>query len=116
MADLKKILGDKKHWRAMEARAAALPPDYRTVYTEIKSYVWKFTAGDGLDVIAMLDDLVGLFETGAADGRRVLEVTGQDVAAFCDELLRTTRTYTEKWRQELNRGVADKLRDDGTSR
>jgi len=29
---LDRILGDKKEWKAMEARANALPPDYRTVY------------------------------------------------------------------------------------
>ena len=33
---LKKILGDKKEWRRMEARAEALPSDYRIVYGEIK--------------------------------------------------------------------------------
>jgi DNA-binding ferritin-like protein (Dps family) len=29
---LTKILGDKKEWKAMEARANALPRDYRIVY------------------------------------------------------------------------------------
>ena len=106
---LKKILGDKKEWRAMEARAAALPADYRIVYDEIKKYMWRFTAGDGMDIIAILDDLLGLFETGAADGRSALEVTGDDVAAFCDELLRNARTYTENWREALNRNVSDRL-------
>ncbi len=111
MADfLTKILGDKKEWRGMEARARALPPDYRIVYAETQRYMWKFTAGNGLDVVAVLKDLLGLFELGAADGKRALEVTGEDVAAFCDELLRSTRTYTEKWRQELNRDVLEKLR------
>ncbi len=111
---LKRILGDKKEWRAMEARAKALPPDYRIVYDEIKKYMWKFTAGDGLDVVAVLHDLLGLFETGAADGRRALEVTGEDVAAFCDELLRNATTYTEKWREALNRDVVSKLRHEET--
>jgi DNA-binding ferritin-like protein (Dps family) len=109
---LKKVLGDKKEWRRMEARAAALPSDYRIVYGEIKKYMWKFTAGDGMDIIAILKDLLELFETGAADGRRALEVTGEDVAAFCDELLRNAKTYTENWREKLNRDVTDKLRED----
>ncbi|MBM9467606.1 DUF1048 domain-containing protein [Nakamurella leprariae] len=112
---LKKILGDKKEWRRMEARAAALPGDYRIVHSEIKQYLWRFTAGDGMDIIAILRDLLDLFETGAADGRRALEVTGADVAAFCDELLRNANTYTAKWRETLNRNVADKLRQEGTS-
>jgi DNA-binding ferritin-like protein (Dps family) len=109
---LKKMIGDKKEWKRMEARAEALPSDYRIVYGEIKKYMWKFTAGDGMDVIAILNDLLGLFETGAADGRRALEVTGEDVAAFCDELLRNAKTYTENWRTSLNRDVMDKLREE----
>ena len=109
---LKKILGDKKEWKRMEARAAALPSDYRIVYVEAQKYMWKFTAGDGMDIIAILKDLLELFETGAADGKRVLEVTGEDVAAFCDELLRNAKTYTENWHNALNRDIKDKLREE----
>lgn len=113
---LKKIVGDKKEWRSMEARAKALPRDYQIVYGEIKQYMWKFSAGGGMDIVAILKDLLGLFETGAADGKRALEVTGEDVAAFCDELLRNARTYTDNWRQSLNRDVMRKLRSEGTHR
>ena len=106
---LTRILGDKKDWKRMEARADALPADYRIVYGEIKKYLWRFTAGDGMDIIAILKDLLDLFETGAADGKHALDVTGQDVAAFCDELLRNAKTYTEKWHDALNCDVMDKL-------
>jgi DNA-binding ferritin-like protein (Dps family) len=109
---LTKILGDKKEWKRMEARADALPSDYQIVYGEIKKYMWRFTAGDGMDIIAILKDLLDLFETGAADGKRALEVTGEDVAGFCDELLRNAKTYTEKWHDKLNRNVMDKLGDE----
>ena len=105
-----RITGGKREWRCMEARARALPGDYQIVYGEIQQYMWKFAAGDGMDIVAILRDLLGLFETGAADGKRALEVTGEDVAAFCDELLRNARTYTENWREELNRNVLQKLR------
>lgn len=111
---LKRIFGDKKEWKSMEARAEALPSDYRIVYGEIKQYMWRFTAGDGMDVVAILKDLLGLFETGAVDGKRALEVTGEDVAAFCDELLRNANTYTENWREALNRDVMKKLRREET--
>jgi len=109
---LTRILGDKKDWKRMEARADALPADYRIVYGEIKKYLWRFTSGDGMDIIAILKDLLDLFETGAADGKHALDVTGQDVAGFCDELLRNAKTYTEKWHDELNRNVLDKLQDE----
>ena len=106
---ISKIVGDKKKWRAMESRAQALPRDYQIVYDEIMHYMFKFVAGSGMDTVAILNDLLGLFETGAADGRKALEVTGQDVAAFCDELLRNAKTYTEKWRTDLNHDVMRKL-------
>jgi DNA-binding ferritin-like protein (Dps family) len=109
---LQKIIGDKKRWRRMESRAAALPRDYQIVYGEIKKYLFKFSAGDGMETVALLEDLLGLFETGAADGRRALDVTGEDVAAFCDELLRNAKTYAGQWHAELNRNVMQMLRDE----
>jgi DNA-binding ferritin-like protein (Dps family) len=106
---LKKILGDKKEWRTMEARAKALPRDYQIVYDEIKKYMFRFAGGDGMDMVDLLRDLIGLFETSAADGKRALEVTGDDVAAFCDELLRNAHTYTEDWHHKTNENVHKRL-------
>lgn len=110
---LKKLIGDKKEWREMQARAAALPRDYRIVYDGSMKYMFKFAGGGGMDIVAILKDLLGLFETSAAEGRRALEVTGEDVAGFCDELLRNATTYTAKWHEQLNRDVQQKLRDQG---
>jgi DNA-binding ferritin-like protein (Dps family) len=104
-----KIVGDKKDWKAMEARANVLPRDFRIVYGEMKSYMWRFTAGDGMDIVAILKDVLGLFETSAAQGKSVLDVTGEDVAAFCHERLHGTTSYFDKWRGSLNRDVATKL-------
>jgi DNA-binding ferritin-like protein (Dps family) len=41
--------------------------------------------------------------------RCVLEITGEDVAAFCDELLRHAKTYTENWREALNHDILKQL-------
>lgn len=38
--------------------------------------------------------LIDLFEEGAANSKCILEITGDDVAAFVDELLNNTKTYT----------------------
>ena len=93
----------------MQARANALPRDYRVVYGEMTSYLWRFTAGDGMDIVAVLRDVLEDFEASAADGRRALEVTGEDVAA----LLRCSsgrsqpyERYLQKWRASLNQDVA----------
>jgi DNA-binding ferritin-like protein (Dps family) len=103
---IKKIIGDKKEWREMEARAKALPKEYQIVYGDVKEYIWKTS---GLGAIDIFKGLLDLFEEGAANGKEVLEITGDDVAAFCDELLRGSKTYTEDWRQKLNRDIAKKL-------
>lgn len=106
---LRKIIGYKKEWRTMEARANALPRDYRGVYGEMKSYLWRFASGDGTNVIAVLRDILELFENGAATGSSVLDLTGRDVAAFCDAQMSGTTTYLDRWRDTLNRDVAVKL-------
>jgi len=104
-----KVIGDKKEWRSMEARADALPRDYRIVYREMKQYMWRFTSGDGTDVLAVLKGVLELFETSAAQGKHALDVTGEDVAAFCDERLRGTASFADRWRASLNRDVAKQL-------
>ncbi|MGL5849263.1 MAG: DUF1048 domain-containing protein [Phycicoccus sp.] len=103
-----RILGDKKEWRAMEARAKGLPRDYGIVYDELKGYLFRFAAGDGMDVVTVLRDVLDLFESSAAEGRGVLEATGADIAVFCDERLRGS-TWMDTWRADLNRDVARKL-------
>ncbi len=101
-------LGEKKEWYAMEARAKALPTDYRVVYNEIKRYLWS-GAGPLDSSVGIFRGLIELFEEGAADNKPVLEITGNDVAAFCDELVRGENTYAEVLRKKLNSDIAQKL-------
>ena len=90
-------------------RVEAMPEDYKFVFMKIQKYMWMFTAGAGYDMMEVHDDLVELFESGIANGKKVLEVTGDDVASFCDELLLNCTTYTENWRDKLNREVHEKV-------
>ncbi|WIG58796.1 MAG: hypothetical protein OJF49_001542 [Ktedonobacterales bacterium] len=108
-AYFKRIAREKREFRQMQARAKALPEDYAYVYHKIQYYMWGHAGGDGMDTIPILADLVELFETGAAEGKPVLEVTGEDVAAFCDELLRNAKTWTGNRREALNRDILNKL-------
>jgi DNA-binding ferritin-like protein (Dps family) len=108
---LNKILGDleaKKEWKAVEARSKALPEEYRVVYEEIKHYIWQGGAGV-VDPSNLFSRLVGLFEEGAANGKHVLDVTGDDVATFVKELLRGEKTITEDLHEKLNRDIAKKF-------
>lgn len=110
---LQKIKEEKQEYRQMVARIQALPNDYQFVYEKIQKYMWSFVAGDGYDMVKIQKDLLELFESGVANGKHVLEITGEDVAAFCDGLLRNAKTYTEDRRQSLNRDIMKEL---GTKR
>ncbi|MCY1143563.1 DUF1048 domain-containing protein [Actinoplanes sp. Pm04-4] len=88
------MIEGKKQWRGHVARVKALPPDYRIVYDEIQRYLFKVGPVDLVDG-DLLPGLVGFFEEGAAAGRGVLEVTGADVAAFVDELIKDSPTYAD---------------------
>lgn len=107
---LKTLKSDKRDYRVYMRRLKALPDDYRFVYKKIMEYLWGyFGGGNGHDVVTIHEGLLELFEAGAAEGKNVLEVTGDDVAAFSDELLRSMRTYLEDRRQKLNREIKKKL-------
>ncbi|NMH73589.1 DUF1048 domain-containing protein [Bacillus sp. RO2] len=106
MSFLEKIIGslnDKREWKEMEARAKALPTEYRNAYYAIQKYMW--TAGgptDWNEYKRIFDGMLELFEQGAAEGKKVTDLTGEDVAAFCDELVKDTETYKDKYRKKLN--------------
>ena len=44
--------------------------------------MWNFTVGNGMDMPHMQYELIELFEAGAREGRKVLEITGEDVASL----------------------------------
>ena len=108
--NIRHIAREKRKFRQMQKRAKALPAEYAFVFNKIQRYMWMHSGGSGMDMLPIFTDLLDLFETGAAEGKRVLEITGEDVAAFCDELLRNARTYTQNWRDDLNRDIMRKLR------
>jgi DNA-binding ferritin-like protein (Dps family) len=104
----------QKKWRAHMARVKALPQDYQIVYKEIQRYL--FNVGpveltEGADFLStdLLSGILDLFEEGAARGKGVLEVTGSDVAAFCDDLIKDSKTFADTLQesvdQEINKAV-----------
>jgi DNA-binding ferritin-like protein (Dps family) len=107
--NFKHIAREKREYKQQQERAKALPEDYRYVYRQIQQYMWGYSGGSGMEMLPLFADLLDLFETGAAEGKRVLDVTGEDVAAFCDELLRNAKTYTGKHRETLNRDIRKRL-------
>lgn len=101
------IIEGKKEWRAHVTRVKALPKDYQIVYKEMQKYLFKVCTVELTDGIGLLSGIVDLFEEGAALGKGVLEVTGSDVAAFCDELIKDSKTYFDIY-QESAKNQVDK--------
>ena len=95
------IIDGKKQWRAHLARAKALPPDYQIVYKEIQKYYFKVGPVDLADG-TLLSGIVDFFEEGVAADKGVLELIGTDVAAFCDGLLKDSRTYADIYQESIS--------------
>ncbi|MCX8131399.1 MAG: DUF1048 domain-containing protein [Clostridia bacterium] len=102
---IKDIIEGKKMWRAHVARVKTLPKDYQIVYNEIQKYLFKVGPVELTDEIGLLSGIVDLFEEGAALGKGVLEVTGSDVAAFCDELIKDSKTYADIYQESVDQEV-----------
>ena len=90
------IIEGKKQWRAHMARVKALPPDYQIVYKQMQRYLFKVGGG------TLLSGIVDFFEEGAAAGKGVLELIGNDVAAFCDDLVEDSRTCADIYQESVS--------------
>lgn len=99
------IIKGKKEWRAHTKRVKALPKDYRIVYEEIQKYFYKVGPAELMEGIDLLVGIVDLFEEGVLSGKKVLEVTGRDVATFCDDLIEESQTNTAKCQEVVDQAV-----------
>jgi len=102
---IQEIIEGKKEWRAHVVRVKALPQDYQIVYKEIQKYFYKVGPVELTEGLGLLSGIIDLFEEGAALGKGVLEVTGRDVAAFCDDLIKDSKTYAEIYQESVNQEV-----------
>ena len=100
-----------REWKAFEARAAALPDDYRAAWEQIKVHLFPYGDFTGRNLMPILDSALGLLEETAADGQGIREVLGDDIKGFCAALAggEGARSYRDRWRRQLNRNVARKL-------
>ncbi|RTR33926.1 DUF1048 domain-containing protein [Robertmurraya yapensis] len=101
----KKIMEGKKEWKAHVARVKALPKDYQIVYKEIQKYLFKVGPVELNEGNGLLSEILNFFEEGVAAGKGVLQVTGTDVAAFCDELIADSKTYADLYQESVKQKV-----------
>ena len=95
----------QEKWRAHMARVNALPQDYQIVYKEIERYLFNVGPVELTDGTDLLSGIIDLFEEGAALGKGALEVTGSDVAAFCDDLIKDSRTFADTLQESVDQEV-----------
>ncbi|WP_130858604.1 DUF1048 domain-containing protein [Gracilibacillus phocaeensis] len=100
--NIKKIIEGKKEWKAHVSRVKALPQDYQIVYKEIQKYLFKVGPVELNEDIGLLSEILSFLEEGAAAGKGVLEVTGMDVAAFCDDLMEDSTTYADLYQESIH--------------
>jgi DNA-binding ferritin-like protein (Dps family) len=106
---IRDIIEGKKQWRAHTARIKALPPDYQIVYKEMQRYLFKVGPVDLSDG-RLLSGIVDFFEEGVAAGKGVIELIGNDIAAFCDGLIKNSPTYADIYQESVSgeRGTTEK--------
>lgn len=107
---IKKIIEGKKEWRAHVMRVKALPHDYQIVYKEIQKYLFKVGPVELNEGVGLLSEIVSFFEEGAAAEKGVLEVTGTDVAAFCDALIENSKTYADLYQESVTQKVGKDMK------
>ena len=100
-----------REWKAFQARADALPADYRAAWGQITVHLLPYGDFTGRNLMPILDGALGLLEETAADGQSVHTVLGDDIEGFCTALAggEGARSYRDRWREQLNRNVASKL-------
>lgn len=107
--NISKIRESRRVYKQQMQRVKDLPENYQYVFKKIQNHMWQFVAAPDYDMMEVHYGLIDLFEEGASNGKSILEVTGEDVAAFVDELLKNTRTYTDDWRTKLNNEIKNKI-------
>lgn len=100
-----------REWKTFEARADALPADYRAAWEKIKAHLFPYSDFTGRNLMPILDGALGLLEETASEGQSIHEVLGDDIEGFCAALAggEGARSYRDRWREQLNRNVARKL-------
>lgn len=101
---IRDIIEGKREWRAHMARVKALPPDYQIVYKEIQKYFFKIGPVELVEG-SLLSGILDFFEEGVAVDKGVMELIGDDVAAFCDDLIKDSRTYADIYQESVSKEI-----------
>ncbi|MCH5585197.1 DUF1048 domain-containing protein [Shimazuella sp. AN120528] len=107
---------EKEEYKKYKKRINALPRDYQIVMNEIENYLFTFASDTDstMAILQVLRDVLELFESSSQEGKDVLDVVGQNVGDFCDDLLKEIQvpTWTGQNKEQLNQTIHKMLRKD----
>lgn len=108
---VEKITGSlehKKRYRQYKARKEQLPENYRAALEALDRYFMYFggiTKGETL--VAMIEDLINLFEESAANGTPIRALVGEDPVEFAEAFL---KNYEDgRWIDKERRRFVDAI-------
>lgn len=107
---IKSIINQKREWNAFKRSVKLLPDDYQFVYKEMQKYIFKTATLNEEQAIELFTEIVKLFEQASYDGKHVLEVTGRDVAGFCDSLTVDYGSYMDAVQVEIEESIKKALK------
>ncbi|PCS00647.1 PadR family transcriptional regulator [Lactococcus fujiensis JCM 16395] len=97
-------LKEKREWHEIETRAKLLPLDYYKDFQEMKKYIWATGVSKWDNAVFIFNSLLDLLEETSADGRKVTDITGPDVASFLDGFI-DEKSWEDKQREILNNKI-----------
>lgn len=102
---------DKVEYNEHMAEVKHLPHEYQVVYKEVQKFLWEFTAGDGMDMLTPMYELLAFFQEGASNHVPVLELVGEDVGEFAENMLHEiqAKTRINELKRKMNERVAKEI-------
>jgi DNA-binding ferritin-like protein (Dps family) len=109
-----KLIGPKKQWRAYKARVKKLPKPHADAVAGLQRYLFHFGSANGASSMALLEDLITVFEQGAADGSSVRDIVGEDPVEFAEALIRNYDKdgYVAREQNRLRKSIDDATRQE----
>ncbi len=102
-----KLIGDKRRWRAYQARTRQLPAAYRTTVKALERYLLRFGPADADTAATVFEDLATRFEQAAAAGTPVRELVGDNPVEFVKAFLQNYPTGSGLPSQERERLISE---------
>lgn len=100
-------LDAKKEYRLYKKRIEKLPTDYKNTMLGIQTYMLNFGPMDG----RALYDILDMLEIVASDGRKVTDIIGTDIGAFCEGVIQANpeKTWISGYKNKIAKRINNKM-------